>query len=90
MRTKRQPKRTIELLALDVRDLQRQQMLKPGLSIICKWPGSYGERGAIRLLVEEGQVVLDYVAVMQDVTQNPVKKTVGLTWTDCGPERGPL
>ena len=69
--------------AIDVRRLQRDDLLIPGLSFGLRWSRGEEEVASIQVCVEAERMVLNYRQCSGGSDWEPVRYPVSLTWTPC-------
>src|SRR5450759_52573 len=70
--------------AIDVRDLQRKDSLRPGLSGRWNWSRNGEPTGSVDFRTEHDAVVLMYRCRLRDTTAwKDIRQRVPLTWTAC-------
>jgi hypothetical protein len=70
--------------AIDVRDLQRKDLLRPGLSGRWNWSRNGEPTGSVDFKTEHDAVVLMYRFRLRGTTEwKDVRQRVPLTWTAC-------
>jgi len=74
---------TQDYLQLDVRRLQREGLLTPGMNIDLQWSRGVVPKGLIKVRVETGQVVLIYRHHAGGHEWNANAIPVQLTWSPC-------
>ena len=75
---------TNDMLALDVRKLQRQRLLTPGNSLSWAWSCNGETTATINLMMGADRVTLDYRQRERGGEWEPMRYAVALDWTPCG------
>ncbi len=74
---------TGDMLALDIRRLSRDGLLKPGQSFNWKWSRGGEAVGNINILAELNQVTLDYLVRDKGGDWQATNYSVRISWTPC-------
>lgn len=74
---------THEVLALDVRRLQRRDMLAPGLNFDWSWTTNGNTVAAIAIRMEVDRLIFSYSQRSRDGERKPMAYPVDLDWTPC-------
>jgi hypothetical protein len=74
---------TDEMLALDVREIQRRGLIVPGGNLTLQWFVGEDTTAAMKVAIGEGFAVFSYERRERNGAWRPVKCPVPLAWTRC-------